>query len=119
MKRSADKSRTEKPRMKGPGPVRTCVGCRERDAQADLLRVVARDGRVQPDPRRRLSGRGAYVHVPTTGAQRQCLERALRRGGLARALRVGVRDEDAVAVCEAAARAAERAGEEPRKGKGQ
>ena len=71
-------------------PVRTCVGCRERAAQAELLRVVAeiradasRTGRVVPDPNRRAPGRGAHVH-PTP----RCLELALRRRAFTRALRV-------------------------------
>lgn len=65
-----------------PGPVRTCVGCRGRAAQTDLLRVVAVSGAGVPDPGRRLPGRGAYLHPDL-----QCLERAERRRSLARALR--------------------------------
>jgi predicted RNA-binding protein YlxR (DUF448 family) len=64
-------------------PVRTCVGCRRRAAKADLLRVVADGGEVIPDPRRRAPGRGAHLH-PTP----ECLELALRRRALSRALRV-------------------------------
>ena len=63
-------------------PIRTCVGCRERATQASLLRVGVIDGRIEPDPSRRLAGRGAYVHPDLT-----CVDRATRRGGLARALR--------------------------------
>lgn len=70
-------------------PVRTCVGCGSRDAQARLLRVVAVDGRPIPDPRRRLPGRGAYVHY---GAE--CVDRGARRGGFARGLRTAVRRAD-------------------------
>ena len=65
-----------------PGPldttaarsVRTCVGCRTRAQQGDLLRVVAVAGRLLPDPRRQRSGRGAYVHP--TG---ECVEAAIAR----------------------------------------
>ena len=68
-------------------PVRTCVGCRERAAKQDLLRVVARgDGPSQvlvPDPGGRLTGRGAYLHRSTA-----CLDQALRRRVFPRALRV-------------------------------
>ena len=64
-------------------PVRTCVGCRRRAAKADLLRVVAEDVEAIPDPRRRAPGRGAHLH-PTP----ECLELALRRRALSRALRV-------------------------------
>jgi predicted RNA-binding protein YlxR (DUF448 family) len=64
------------------GPVRTCAGCQAKAAQSTLLRVGLTDGRPTPDPRRRLPGRGAYVHRSTA-----CIERATRRGGLARAFR--------------------------------
>jgi predicted RNA-binding protein YlxR (DUF448 family) len=65
------------------GPIRTCVGCRTRVPADDLLRVVAVDGVLIPDPRRRLPGRGAWLHpVP------ECLTRAERRSAFPRALRV-------------------------------
>jgi uncharacterized protein len=65
------------------GPVRTCVGCRTRAAQADLLRVVAVDGVLTPDPRRRLPGRGASVHPDP-----RCVDLAEKRRAFARALRL-------------------------------
>ena len=73
-------------------PVRTCVGCRTRAAADDLLRVVAVDGALIPDPRRRLPGRGAWLHpVP------ECLSRAERRSAFPRALRApGPLDADRV-----------------------
>ena len=68
-------------------PVRTCVGCRQRAAKAELLRIVVddsgRDREAVPDPRRRTPGRGAHLH-PTP----DCLDLALRRRALPRALRV-------------------------------
>ena len=67
-------------------PVRTCVGCRQRAAKTDLLRVVVDDrgaGReVVPDPKGRAPGRGAHLH-PTL----DCLQLAVRRRAFARALR--------------------------------
>ena len=70
-------------------PVRTCVGCRERAAKQDLLRVVAQDLgeglRVVPDPAGRASGRGAYLHRSP-----DCLDRAVRRRVFSRALRAPV-----------------------------
>ena len=66
-----------------PGPVRTCVGCRERAARADLLRVVAVEGRLVPDLARRLPGRGASVHPDL-----RCLDLAERRRAFVRALRL-------------------------------
>ncbi len=73
------------------GPMRTCVGCRHRDEQAALLRVVAeavgpdespRGVVLVPDQRRQRPGRGAYVH-PEPG----CVQRALQRNAFGRALR--------------------------------
>ncbi|SHG75919.1 hypothetical protein SAMN05443575_2712 [Jatrophihabitans endophyticus] len=80
-------------------PERTCIGCRTRAGAAELLRVVVAPeatGRgaephahavrcVVPDPRRRMPGRGAWVHpVPA------CVELAQRRRAFERALRVPV-----------------------------
>ena len=64
-------------------PVRTCVGCRERAAKQDLLRVVAAGEGLVPDPGGRSPGRGAYLHRSTA-----CLDTALRRRAFPRALRV-------------------------------
>ncbi|MEQ3538562.1 YlxR family protein [Pseudonocardia tropica] len=64
-------------------PIRTCVGCRTRERADVLLRVVVENGRCIPDPRRRLPGRGAWLHLSTG-----CLDRAERRSAFARALRV-------------------------------
>ena len=66
-----------------PGPERTCVGCRVRERSTALLRVVAVDGVVIPDPRHRLPGRGAWLH-PDPG----CLDMAERRRAFGRALRL-------------------------------
>ncbi|MFJ5062663.1 YlxR family protein [Streptomyces nigra] len=63
-------------------PERTCVGCRERAAKADLLRIVAIEDECVPDPRGTLPGRGAYVHPALV-----CLDQAVRRRAFARALR--------------------------------
>jgi predicted RNA-binding protein YlxR (DUF448 family) len=56
-------------------PVRTCLGCRDRAPQAELLRVVADAGSV----------RVAYLHRDA-----DCLSRAVRRRAFGRALRVEV-----------------------------
>lgn len=61
-------------------PIRTCVGCRTRRAQEDLLRVTRLGhGAVAPAPRGAV-GRSAYL-CPTRG----CLDLAVKRGGLHRA----------------------------------
>jgi predicted RNA-binding protein YlxR (DUF448 family) len=65
------------------------VGCRQRAAAAELLRVVAAAGAngapalVVPDPRHRARGRGAWLHPDPA-----CVELAQRRRAFARALRV-------------------------------
>ncbi|WP_272950281.1 YlxR family protein [Nocardioides cynanchi] len=72
------------------GPVRTCIGCRERAAKSELLRVTAgsdASGRpaVVPDPAATRPGRGAHLH-PTT----VCYDLAVRRRAFGRALRATV-----------------------------
>ncbi|MGW4568961.1 YlxR family protein [Streptomyces sp. NPDC004561] len=64
-------------------PERTCVGCRERAAKNDLLRIVRSEDACVPDPRGTLPGRGAYVHPVLV-----CLDQAVRRRAFPRALRV-------------------------------
>lgn len=64
-------------------PLRTCLGCRRRDEQAHLVRVVARDGALVVDARGSLTGRGAYVH-----RDRDCVTESIRRKTWARALKV-------------------------------
>ncbi|GHI87072.1 YlxR family protein [Streptomyces xanthophaeus] len=63
-------------------PERTCVGCRERAAKSDLLRIVAIGDECVPDARGTLPGRGAYVHPAVV-----CLDQAVRRRAFPRALR--------------------------------
>ncbi|WP_307237679.1 YlxR family protein [Kineosporia succinea] len=69
------------------GPVRTCVGCRERAERSGLLRVVAAEVDAQwcvvPDPGHKLYGRGASLHPSLS-----CLELAERRRAFSRALRL-------------------------------
>ena len=62
-------------------PERTCVGCRTRRPQAELVRVVLRDGAVVPagpgSP-----GRGAYLC-----RDEKCLAAAQKRRAFTRAFR--------------------------------
>ncbi|MBE9928050.1 MULTISPECIES: YlxR family protein [Cellulosimicrobium] len=81
---------TTRPVPTGSGPVRTCVGCRQRDLRSALLRLVLdRSGAGTDEPRlvvdagRSLPGRGAWLHAST-----RCLETAERRRAVPRALRV-------------------------------
>ncbi|WP_295661426.1 YlxR family protein [uncultured Nocardioides sp.] len=68
-------------------PVRTCIGCRERAAKSELVRIVIgtdATGRpaAVPDPGGTAPGRGAHLH-PTTS----CFQLAVRRKAFSRALR--------------------------------
>ena len=63
-------------------PIRTCVGCRARDARALLARFVVARGTLALDATARAPGRGAYLHP-----RRACLEAFARKGGFVRSLR--------------------------------
>lgn len=66
-------------------PVRTCVGCRAEDTQAELVRfVLGPAGEVVPDVASGAFGRGAWVHP-----RPDCLAGAAR-GGFARSFRTSV-----------------------------
>ena len=65
-------------------PERTCLGCRKRAAKGELLRIALSAGVPVVDVAGIVLGRGAYVHRALA-----CLDEALKRGVLARALRTG------------------------------
>jgi uncharacterized protein len=58
-------------------PVRTCVGCRQRDSFKNLYRVVVELGNYRVSESS--NGRGAWVHY-------DCLQKAIERKGFHRAL---------------------------------
>lgn len=70
-------------------PVRTCVGCRKRADQSQLVRAVTQEidgyNAVVIDEHRRLSGRGAWLHPDSA-----CMESALKRKAFNRAFRGAV-----------------------------
>jgi uncharacterized protein len=70
-------------------PTRTCVGCRGTAAKPALVRVVATPEGGVVDPSGSAPGRGAYVHRDGT-----CLDRALTRNTLARALRTDLAEDE-------------------------
>ncbi|MFZ6004939.1 MAG: YlxR family protein [Actinomycetota bacterium] len=75
-------------------PVRTCVGCRRKAPQGELVRVaLGPDGLLSIS--RTLPGRGAWLCAGSL----QCLRLAARRNALSRALRAPV-SADAVAALE-------------------
>ena len=64
-------------------PVRTCVGCRERASQSELIRL-AWDG-TSVFVSRTAPGRGAWVHPRS-----ECTDKLTRKGVLSRAFRTTV-----------------------------
>ena len=70
-------------RPHGSPPMRTCVGCREKEARSVLVRVVWRVDRVAVDESASAPGRGAWLHP--TGS---CLAQAVKRKAIGRALGV-------------------------------
>ena len=70
-------------------PMRQCMGCRERLAKREMIRVVrCTDGNVQLDFSGKLSGRGAYI-CPKS----ECLKKARKAGSLGRSLEVDIPEE--------------------------
>lgn len=70
-------------------PQRQCMGCRERKAKKELIRVVRKtDGIVSLDFSGKLNGRGAYL-CPDM----ECLKKAQKAKALERSLEVPIPDE--------------------------
>jgi predicted RNA-binding protein YlxR (DUF448 family) len=71
------------PRQRPEGPRRTCVVCRSTTAKRALHRIVrSPSGAVSYDPTGKAPGRGAYLC-----GQPDCLETAVRRRSIQRALK--------------------------------
>lgn len=70
-------------------PQRQCMGCRERKAKRDMIRVVrGTDGVVSLDFSGKLNGRGAYI-CPDP----ECLKKAQKAKSLERSLEVPIPEE--------------------------
>ena len=70
-------------------PQRQCMGCRERKAKKELIRVVRMtDGAVSLDFSGKLNGRGAYI-CPDA----ECLKKARKAKSLDRSLEVTIPEE--------------------------
>ena len=70
-------------------PMRQCMGCRERRAKPEMIRVVrTTEGTVQLDFSGKLNGRGAYL-CPNA----ECLKKAIRSKALDRSLEVTIPQE--------------------------
>ena len=70
-------------------PQRQCMGCRERRAKRELIRVVRTpEGEVKLDFGGKMNGRGAYL-CPNP----ECLKKAIRSKALDRSLEVTIPEE--------------------------
>ena len=70
-------------------PQRQCMGCRERRAKRELIRVVRTpEGNVNLDFSGKMNGRGAYL-CPDP----ECLKKAIRAKALDRSLEVAIPEE--------------------------
>ena len=70
-------------------PQRQCMGCRERKAKRDMIRVVRMtDGNVCLDFSGKLNGRGAYI-CPDSA----CLQKARKARSLERSLETEVPEQ--------------------------
>ena len=70
-------------------PQRQCMGCRERKAKKELIRIVrGTDGTVSLDFSGKLNGRGAYI-CPDP----ECLKKAQKSKALERSLEVPIPEE--------------------------
>ena len=67
-------------------PQRQCMGCRERKAKREMIRIVrGTDGNVSLDFGGKMNGRGAYI-CPNP----DCLAKAIRSKALDRSLEVTI-----------------------------
>lgn len=70
-------------------PQRQCMGCRERKAKKELIRVVRMtDGNVSLDFGGKLNGRGAYLCLDP-----ECLKKAQKSKALERSLETPIPQE--------------------------
>ncbi|WP_044913700.1 RNase P modulator RnpM [Butyrivibrio sp. WCE2006] len=75
--------------MEKKKPMRRCVGCGESREKSMLIRVIRdTDGEIHLDSTGRANGRGAYVCRDI-----KCLEKAIKKKGLERSLKVSVPED--------------------------
>ncbi|MDY6333422.1 MAG: YlxR family protein [Lachnospiraceae bacterium] len=75
-------------------PMRTCIGCGICKEKKALIRLVhTKDGQILVDRTGRVGGRGAYLCDDPA-----CLEKAVKRGAIARAFGVPVSRETILAL---------------------
>lgn len=73
-------------------PERTCIGCRGVFKKNEVVRIIAGPEGILIDYREKLPGRAAYV-CP----RRECIDKALSKENLSRALHLKVRTPDSAA----------------------
>ena len=70
-------------------PQRTCIGCKEKKNQKDLIKIVCnKDGKIDLDKEKKMQGRGAYICN-----KKDCLENAIKTRGFERALKTKIDEE--------------------------
>ncbi len=70
-------------------PIRQCVGCRERKAKKELIRIVkSPEGVISLDFSGKANGRGAYLCCST-----ECLNKAMKSRAIERAFEEAVSQE--------------------------
>jgi len=70
-------------------PERTCVGCRGRAPQRELIRIAPTPDGVVLDRTHRAPGRGAHLHRDPG-----CVAAAAKRGALGHALRISIAPDE-------------------------
>lgn len=70
-------------------PLRTCMGCNEKKAKKELIRIVKnKEGKISIDKTGKAEGRGAYICD-----SKQCLEKVIKSKRLERALECKISEE--------------------------
>lgn len=70
-------------------PIRTCLGCRCKKSQKDLIRIAYRQGKMQVDPAGKAPGRGMYLC-----REGNCLDAAFKNKAFQRMLKRQITDEE-------------------------
>lgn len=78
-------------------PMRRCVGCMESKEKHCLVRIAGYESEVTLDLTGRAKGRGAYLCKDS----QECLEKAYKKRGLERSLRMQVTEEQKEAISKA------------------
>jgi len=81
---------------RGTTPVRTCVGCGQRDAQQAMLRLRMKAGDLLIEVDAGGTGRSAYLH-----SRRPCIQGLVKSKGLTRSLRATIGRDLRFALTEA------------------